>query len=210
MVDDGTGVHPVYHEPRPFTEPNPQRRRSSRTRRTTTPGPVFADATFEMGERDRARRGAALRRRQAREHDRDAGGFPARRHAAGLERAGPTQHTWSEPQPKFTLRYEPTDNATIYGGWSRGFRSGGFNQTGVGAVADATGIAGSTTCSMARWPRPSRSASSRRSSDGRLNLGAAAFYTESTNGYFFVFLAANSTQNLGNLDADYERLRARG
>ena len=30
------------------------------------------------------------------------------------------------------------------------------------------------------------------------------FDTESTNGYFFVFLAANSTQNLGNLDADYQ------
>ena len=32
----------------------------------------------------------------------------------------------------------------------------------------------------------------------------ALFSTKSTNGYFFVFLAANSTQNLGNLDADYE------
>ena len=30
------------------------------------------------------------------------------------------------------------------------------------------------------------------------------FDTKSTNGYFFVFLAANSTQNLGNLDADYK------
>ena len=32
-------------------------------------------------------------------------------------------------------------NVTFYGGWSRGFRSGGFNQTGVGSVADANGIA---------------------------------------------------------------------
>ena len=40
--------------------------------------------------------------------------------------------------------------------------------------------------------------------DRRLDLGVALFSTESENGYFFVFLAANSTQNLGNLDADYE------
>ena len=39
------------------------------------------------------------------------------------------------PQPKATLRYKPNDDWTFYGGWSRGFRSGGFNQTGVGAVA---------------------------------------------------------------------------
>ena len=40
--------------------------------------------------------------------------------------------------------------------------------------------------------------------DNRLNLGLSVFKTKSTNGYFFVFLAANSTQNLGNLDADYK------
>src|SRR5258708_36763606 len=34
------------------------------------------------------------------------------------------------------------DNLTLYGGWSRGFRSGGFNQTGVGAVAQSTGHLG--------------------------------------------------------------------
>ncbi len=51
------------------------------------------------------------------------------------------KHTWSELQPKVTLRYKPTTNVTFYGGWSRGFRSGGFNQTGVGAVARASGIA---------------------------------------------------------------------
>src|SRR4029077_9574060 len=51
-------------------------------------------------------------------------------------------NTWNEPQPKVTLRYEPTDNVTLFGSLSRGFRSGGFNQTGGGAVADATGVFG--------------------------------------------------------------------
>jgi iron complex outermembrane receptor protein len=40
--------------------------------------------------------------------------------------------------------------------------------------------------------------------DRRLNTSLSLYSTESTNGYFFVFLVANSTQNLGNLDADYQ------
>ena len=50
--------------------------------------------------------------------------------------------TFDAAQPKATLRYKPTDDLTFYGGWSRGFRSGGFNQTGVGAVAAAGGQSG--------------------------------------------------------------------
>src|SRR5207253_520719 len=52
------------------------------------------------------------------------------------------KHTFDAAQPKGTLRYKPADNVTLYGGWSRGFRSGGFNQTGVGAVAQASGNLG--------------------------------------------------------------------
>ena len=47
-------------------------------------------------------------------------------------------HTWDDWQPKVTLRHKPTRDSTLYIGYSRGFRSGGFNQTGVGAA----GIAG--------------------------------------------------------------------
>jgi iron complex outermembrane receptor protein len=35
-------------------------------------------------------------------------------------------------------------------------------------------------------------------------VDADVFYTKSTNGYFFVYIAADSTQNLGNLDATYK------
>jgi iron complex outermembrane receptor protein len=48
------------------------------------------------------------------------------------------EHTWDDWQPKVTLRHKPTRDSTLYVGYSRGFRSGGFNQTGVGAA----GIAG--------------------------------------------------------------------
>ena len=40
--------------------------------------------------------------------------------------------------------------------------------------------------------------------DRRLSVDAAVFHTQSHNGYFFVYIAADSTQNLGNLDATYK------
>jgi iron complex outermembrane recepter protein len=40
--------------------------------------------------------------------------------------------------------------------------------------------------------------------DRRLSVDADVFYTKSTNGYFFVYIAADSTQNLGNLNATYK------
>jgi iron complex outermembrane receptor protein len=113
-------------------------------------------------------------------------------------------HTWSEPQPKLTLRYKPAENMTFYGGYSRGFRSGGFNQTGVGSVADANGIFGVNDLFEAEIADTYELGFKGQFMDQRLNLGATLFQTESENSYFFVFLAANSTQNLGNVDADYE------
>ncbi len=202
MVDDGTGVHPVYHQPRPFTEPNPSATFLADSQNNDA-WAVFADATFEMGEKTEL--DVALRYDQdRRENTTDT---PEAFLPAGTPPGSSGQvrtHTWSEPQPKFTLRYEPTDNTTIYGGWSRGFRSGGFNQTGVGAVADANGIAGVNDLFDAEVAETTELGIKSTVLDGRLKLGATGFYTDSENGYFFVFLAANSTQNLGNLDARYK------
>ena len=202
MVDDGTGVHPVYHEPRPFTEPNPSATFLADSQNNDA-WAVFANATFEMGEKTEL--DVALR------YDEDRRENTTETPEAFLPDGTPPgssgqvrTHTWSEPQPKFTLRYEPTDNTTIYGGWSRGFRSGGFNQTGVGAVADANGIAGVNDLFNAEVAETWELGIKSTVADGRVRLGATGFYTDSTDGYFFVFLAANSTQNLGNLDARYK------
>ena len=92
----------------------------------------------------------------------------------------------------------------MYGGWSRGFRSGGFNQTGVGAVADANGVLGVNDLFNAEVADTLEVGAKGEFFARRLNAGLSLYKTKSTNGYFFVFLAANSTQNLGNLDADYK------
>jgi len=102
-------------------------------------------------------------------------------------------------QPKVTLTWMPTADITLYGGWSRGFRSGGFNQTGVGAVAAANGIVGVSDIYQAETANTFELGFKTRLIDDMLSFNGAAFTTKSKNSYFFVFLAQNSTQNLGNV-----------
>jgi iron complex outermembrane receptor protein len=102
-------------------------------------------------------------------------------------------------QPKVTLTWKPVDGVTLFGGWSRGFRSGGFNQTGVGAVAGSNGIVGVGDTFEAETAETFEIGIKTQTSDRLLTLNASAFTTKSENSYFFVFLAANSTQNLGNV-----------
>jgi len=112
--------------------------------------------------------------------------------------------TFSSPQPKATLRYKPNDELTLYGSWSRGFRSGGFNQTGVGAVARQNDVLGVNDVFQAEVADTYEFGFKSELLDRRLSLDADVFHTQSRNGYFFVYIAADSTQNLGNLNATYK------
>lgn len=107
--------------------------------------------------------------------------------------------TFDEWQPKFTLRYSLNENASIYGGYSRGFRSGGFNQTGVGPLAAANGLVGVDDIFEAEVADTFEVGFKGRFLDGALTTNFSAFQTNTENSYFFVFLQANSTQNLGTI-----------
>ena len=199
MVDDGTGVYPVYHHPR-LTGNNPSATFLA-DNQDNDAWAVFGDATFEIS--DQFELDVALRYDEDRREnttETPTAFLPDPSASTGEVRT----ETFSETQPKVTLRYKPSDDITLYGGWSRGFRSGGFNQTGVGAVADASGIAGVNDIFQAEVADTWEVGIKGSFLDRRLNTGLALFDTRSTNGYFFVFLAANSTQNLGNLDAKYK------
>jgi len=107
--------------------------------------------------------------------------------------------SFSSWQPKVTVTWQPIKNLTIYGGYSRGFRSGGFNQTGVGAVAAGTGVVGVGDIYQAEIADTVEIGLKSSLFDNLMTVNASAYTTSSRNGYFFVFLAANSTQNLGNV-----------
>src|SRR5262249_20970541 len=46
-------------------------------------------------------------------------------------------HTWDDWQPQAIIRFKATPDLNLYASYSRGFRSGGFNQTGVETAAAA-------------------------------------------------------------------------
>jgi iron complex outermembrane receptor protein len=116
-------------------------------------------------------------------------------------------HTWDDLQPKITLRYKPTRDSTLYTGYSRGFRSGGFNQTGVGAAGIA-GVGDLFDAETADTYEAGAKADFRR-----VGANLSIYHTRAKGSYFFVFDPNTSTQNLGNLDrVDYNgaELEVRG
>ncbi len=116
--------------------------------------------------------------------------------ATGLVR----KETWDDLQPQAILRYEATDDLNLYASYSRGFRSGGFNQTGVGAVATASGFFNVGDTFDQETADTFEIGVKGGFLDGRANFSASAYRTKAEGTYYFVFLAANSTQNLGNID----------
>ncbi|MGE0623588.1 MAG: TonB-dependent receptor [Pseudomonadales bacterium] len=115
----------------------------------------------------------------------------------GLVPGDKRKETWDDLQPKVTLRYKPIDDVTLYGSYSRGFRSGGFNQTGVGEAVDAPGVDDLFDQQTADTYEVGLKSVMM---DGRLSTSLAAFYTNFDGVYFFFFDPGTSTQNLGNID----------
>ncbi|HXS89084.1 MAG TPA: TonB-dependent receptor [Steroidobacteraceae bacterium] len=111
------------------------------------------------------------------------------------------KHTWDELQPKVTLRYKPAVDRTLYIGYSRGFRSGGFNQTGVGAA----NIPGINDLFDKETADTYEAGFKGEFMDRRLATNLSLYYTQANGSYYFVFDPNTSTQNLGNLgDVDYK------
>jgi iron complex outermembrane receptor protein len=204
LADRGDGVPAVYYTP--IIDPaNPFATNTNQTfladSQKNNAWAVFADATYEFTpqwELDAAIRYDEDHRENTTETPTQF--LPTTTAFTGEVRTA----TFSAPQPKATLRYKPDDDWTFYGGWSRGFRSGGFNQTGVGAVARQNGVLGVNDLFNAEIADTYEVGFKSQFLDRRLSVDGDVFHTQSKNGYFFVYIAADSTQNLGNLNATYK------
>lgn len=108
-------------------------------------------------------------------------------------------HTWDAFQPQVILRWQAQDNLNLYADYSRGFRSGGFNQTGVAQASQAAGFDNVGDMFNAEIADTIEAGFKSSWDDGRILFNGAAYLTEDHNDYYFVFLASNSTQNLGNI-----------
>ncbi len=196
LIDTGNGVTPVFRTP--STNPlNPQLTFLA-DGQDNFAWAMFANAGYKFS--DQLRVDASLR------YDRDKReqttltpqNFLPVVPGVPQARSGEVRNvTFDDWQPKVTLTWEPSADLTVYGGYSRGFRSGGFNQTGVGAEARRNNIVGVGDIFDAETADTFEVGT--KAQLGSVRLAGAAYTTLSRNSYFFVFLADSSTQNLGNV-----------
>ncbi|WP_305095587.1 TonB-dependent receptor [Croceibacterium aestuarii] len=204
MLDLGKGVFPVYREPTSNPD-NPQYSFLSDSQDNFA-WAAFANLGYKFS--DLLRIDASLRY----DHDKRENttetpnawlgyiNYIASLYGAPQSAQGDVRtRNFSAWQPKVTVTLTPTPDLTFYGGYSRGFRSGGFNQTGVGVVALSNGVVGVNDVFEAETADTFELGFKSQLADGLLTLNGSVYTTESKNSYFFVFLYANSTQNLGNV-----------
>ena len=108
---------------------------------------------------------------------------------------GVNEETFSEFQPKVTARYLVSDTASIYGSWGRGFRSGQFNQNGVGAAAAAAGINGIQDL-LDEEVTETFEVGFKSNWGGLIDFNAALYSTDVENAPYFVFIGAVGAQVL--------------
>jgi iron complex outermembrane receptor protein len=207
LLDTNTGVSRVYKVPRSTTGapfdlsiPNPQVTYLSDSQDNFA-WAVFGQLGFDMGEDWDATISLRYDEDEREQTTETPPGFIPPALGSSLVTGQVREETWDALQPKLTVRWQPNENNTLYGDVSRGFRSGGFNQSGV-AAAGVAGVFNTFDEQIADtieigW----------KGQFGRANTSLAYYTTDLSGAYYFIFLVASSTQNLGSLDeVEYDGL----
>ena len=110
-------------------------------------------------------------------------------------------------QPKATVRWKPSDVVAVYGVYAQGFRSGGFNLSGVTAGVAAlrsAGVPGVPNGVRDSWDQEdTRGVEFGFNSNlfaGTTRINASAFYTRIDNAFTFFFVAPFNAQIIRNID----------
>lgn len=103
-------------------------------------------------------------------------------------------------QPKISLRYLASENVTFYASWGKGFRSGQFNQNGVGTLAAGAGVAGVGDLYPQEETQTFELGGKLSWLDGRVTTNGAVYSTKVENAPYFVFIGAVSAQVLVPID----------
>jgi iron complex outermembrane receptor protein len=202
MVDDGTGVNRVFRTPRSntgfpfdFSISNPQATYLSDSQNNFA-WAVFGSASYAFSDQWDATFSLRYDEDTREQTTETPPGFIPFALAADLVTGQKREETWDATQPKLTLRWRPSDNVTLYGDISRGFRSGGFNQSGV-ALAGVAGVKNTFDQQIADTIEFGIKT---QLANNRVNLNAAIYDTDLDGAYYFIFLVESSTQNLGSID----------
>ncbi len=110
---------------------------------------------------------------------------------------GADEETFTQIQPKISLTYDFSDNATVFASWGIGFKSGGFNNTGSAAtvnvfINDAIGLSGEDRVNISDTFREETSSAFEiglKSNwfSNRIGLEGAFYYTDVEDLQFFEF-----------------------
>jgi len=202
MVDDGTGVNRVFRSPRTnngfpydFSISNPQVTYLSDSQDNFA-WAVFGSMTYAFSDQWDATFSLRYDEDTREQTTETPPGFIPLALAGDLVTGQKREETWDATQPKLTLRWRPNENVTLYGDISRGFRSGGFNQSGV-ALA---GVAGVNDTFDKQVADTIEFGIKTQLADNRVSLNAAIYDTDLDGAYYFIFLVESSTQNLGSID----------
>lgn len=199
QIDRGNGVFPIYREPRVSlfvdpTDPSPQLSLLVDAQDNFA-WAVFGDIAYDFS--DTVEASLSLRYDEdTRENTTLTEPLFDPTGGIGIVLGEVREETWDELQPKVTLRYKPSDDLTVYGGYSRGFRSGGFNQSGVGAAVPEPGVEDLFDAQVADTFEVGVKS---LFAGGRFTTALSVFYTDFENAYFFFFDPTTSTQNLGGI-----------
>jgi iron complex outermembrane receptor protein len=116
------------------------------------------------------------------------------------------QEVFDAWQPKATIRWKPTDAASVYGVYAQGFRSGGFNLSGV-----AAGVAALRSAGVPGMPEGVRDFWDQEDTRGvefgfkaslprSASFSASGFYTRIDNAFVFSFVAPFNAQIIRTID----------
>ena len=115
--------------------------------------------------------------------------------------------TFDAWQPKATMRWKPNDAVSVYGVYAQGFRSGGFNLSGVTAgvaALRAAGVPGMPQGVNDSWNQEDTRGVEFGFKSSLLNRGlsfsASGFYTRIDDAFTFSFVAPFNAQTIRNID----------
>lgn len=103
-------------------------------------------------------------------------------------------------QPKVSYSYTGLDNMSLYATYSQGFRSGGFNQNGVGAQATTIGVDGVTDLYKAEETTNVELGLKAIYPKQATRFNASIFNTTIDNQHYFLFVGSLGAQVLTNID----------
>lgn len=105
-------------------------------------------------------------------------------------------------QPKITARYLPSEHLNFYASWGKGFRSGQFNQNGVGVVAAGATppVLGVSDLLPQEETTTFELGAKSDWNDGRTILNGSIYQTDIENAPYFVFIGAVGAQVLVPID----------